>query len=280
MLAGLGEDGLHLCGEQSVLVMGEDERGDGGDAVGDLDGAVVVPWLDREHVHSGPEEEIVVLVVQAEVDLRGAAVLDVVGGGAVRACRIVLHLPDGRSREGERVVESVVKFHLRSTAERSERRSCVEGEHVRHVSGHRMPGLACRHQPIIPADGDISLTKTKHRGSGDSGKTIVEVSLDLCSEFQAIIFITSDIESDSGSDGGVAEGTLLVQIDIALLVLVFRKIVEEVFCSGHTLTCVKSIKVADETVKADLRFGLLGAKSDAHCQSGKRSDNFVHFDYY
>ena len=132
-----------------------------------------------------------------------------------------------------------------------------------------MPGLACRHQPIVPADGDISLTKTKHRGSGDTGKTIVEVSLDLCSEFQAIIFITGDIEPDSGGKGREAERALLIQIDIALLILILRKIIEEILCSRYALTCVESVVIADESVEANLWSRFLRPERGTHCQSGK-----------
>ena len=132
-----------------------------------------------------------------------------------------------------------------------------------------MPGLACRHQPIILSDSDVCLTKTEDGRSGDTGKTIVEVSLDLCSEFQAIIFITGDIEPDSGGKGREAERALLIQIDIALLILILRKIIEEILCSRYALTCVESVVIADESVEANLWSRFLRPERGTHCQSGK-----------
>ena len=66
MFAGLGEDCLHLGGEEAALVLSVEERSEGGDAVVNLDRAIVCPRLDGEHVHARPQEEIVLLVVQAQ----------------------------------------------------------------------------------------------------------------------------------------------------------------------------------------------------------------------
>ena len=132
-----------------------------------------------------------------------------------------------------------------------------------------MPGLPGGDHPISLSDCDVGLAETEHSRSGRAGKTVVEVGLDLGSELEAIIFITGDIESDSGGKGREAEGTLPVQIHIALLVLILRKIIEEVLCSCDTLTRVESVVIADESIEAYLWSRLLRPERDTHCQSGK-----------
>ena len=126
--------------------------------------------LDAVHVKSESAQEAACVDIYSEVELRGAAIFHIICRSSLRSCGAVLHLPDGSCGETEVLAEAGVELCDRSTAERAERSTGVEGEDVRHIGGHRMPGLAYLETLaglfLLPAKCYVGLAETELCGSG------------------------------------------------------------------------------------------------------------------
>ena len=206
MLASLGVSGLRLCGEGSFGVLQVGIGADGSDAVRHLSGAgdVEPAGLDAQHVHTHSGEQSVLRVVQTEIQLGSAAVLDVVGRiccasahSALRACRNILHLPYCGSAQREGLCELPVHAYQRRAAEGVERRAAVEREHVGHIGGEGMPGLAELERNLVLCDGGISLTEPEGGSSGGSAETRIEVSLNLGAHLPALVLVSEHIKAET-----------------------------------------------------------------------------------
>ena len=258
VLASLGHDGLELDGEEAFPVLCVEEGRDGGEPVGDLHRTVVPTRFDGKHINPGPCEQAAGAVADSEIELGSTAVLDVVGRRSGRAGGSVLHLPEGRTGEGDGRSHLPVQLDLGCTGEGAERGSGVEGEHIGHVGCHGMPCLAGRDHPVVLPDRGVGLTEAELGSACHPGKAAVEVGLDLTPDVEAFEHETDKVHAEPGGQCREPHGSLLVEVDVPGHVHVLREVEEEILRPGDAFPGVECIVVAYEAIRLELADLVLG----------------------
>ena len=144
MLAGGSIDYFSVDGEVLVHVLRVDIRVYGGNSVIDLISGTIAPsWLNAQDIHTYTAcETVIALECSSGVYFRDTAVFQVVIRSTVRTCREVLHLIDDAAGQCEVLREVVIEHHLRGTAERVERGTCLEVDYIWLICCERMPCLS------------------------------------------------------------------------------------------------------------------------------------------
>ena len=144
---------------------------------------------------------------------------------------------------------------------------------MRHVGGHRVPGLADLQGEGVLVHRQEGLTEAEQGGAGHAGHAGVEVGLQLGADLPTLDLVARHVKSQTGRDGGKGEGVLRVQVLPVDHVAVFRQVIEKVFRAVHALTGIGDGVVADESVPLEL--GVLRAGVQGRGQQGDGQDEFL-----
>ena len=99
-----------------------------------------------------------------------------------------------------------------------------------------MPCLSDLEIKVIIAESHIRLTQTQLGSSRDTGHTGIEIGLDLGAHVPAAELISLDIHSETGGQGGEAEGADRIEVVFPYHILILGHIIEQILDARKALT--------------------------------------------
>ena len=285
VLAALGVGTLGLDLEAALGVLQENEGVEGCKPLIVLlarRSIVAILRTDGKHARAHAAQETAVFVGNAGIDFRDGMALVLVRA-FIRTVGTILELLQDTGGQGHFLIKGGIEHELGTAVERRERGARLQVDHVRHISGQRMPALTDTQAQVciavlpqfVPEKVHIGLTHTKGTGIAIAVQTI-EVGFNFTIDLGRAHLVAQDIQAQTGGNRLIVKTRNGIYIVAIHHFLVQRNKEEDIFCQRLGSPGVEESIIADKTVGFEMIGFILGRGQHKGAGGCKKEYNFFH----